>query len=412
MNISKNFLSGLRYEGKEACYFDDTLKGFGVRVGKSSISYIVMYRNAYGKQRKMTICKTDRMTPAEARNEAKKILADVVQGKDPQTEKDQKRKERTVEDLAIAFLKECKVRIKQTTFRGYLSVTKNQIIPMLGKVYLKELHRSDVQMFYNDMISGKMMRYTKHNSESHKYIGGANQARKTLHTMFEFGIRNEWVEHNPVDRVQSISTPRRKAFLKESDVVRFGEVLANTSCRNPSYKKFLKLILLTGCRKNEIAKLTWQEVDFENQLFRFKDTKTGPQNRPFGKSAKELLLEMRGEIEAIGRIFPTITGGNIQKFVQFRIVPQMKIDGFCIHALRHTFASMAAALGYSDNIIAGMLGHHLNTITNRYTHLTDKPLIEAADIVSKHLEQLFNKGVKTTEKEQCYNPARKQRAAG
>ena len=57
MNINKSFINDLRFDGAERTYFDDSLKGFGVRVRKDSASYIVMYRNAYGKQKKLTIAK-------------------------------------------------------------------------------------------------------------------------------------------------------------------------------------------------------------------------------------------------------------------------------------------------------------------------------------------------------------------
>lgn len=104
MNITKSTLGALAFNGRETTYFDDTLKGFGVRVGKTSASYIVMYRNAYGKQKKLTIAKTTQITPAQAREEAKRILALVVQGKDPASDKIEKRKEITVSDLARMFL--------------------------------------------------------------------------------------------------------------------------------------------------------------------------------------------------------------------------------------------------------------------------------------------------------------------
>ena len=71
MNINKSFINDLRFDGAEKTYFDDSLKGFGVRVRKDSASYIVMYRNAYGKQKKLTIAKTTQITPAQAREEAK-----------------------------------------------------------------------------------------------------------------------------------------------------------------------------------------------------------------------------------------------------------------------------------------------------------------------------------------------------
>ena len=87
MNLNKTFINSLTFDGVEKTYFDDVLKGFGVRIGKTSASYIVMYRNVYGKQKKITIAKTTQIAPAQARDEAKKILALVVQGKDPASDK-------------------------------------------------------------------------------------------------------------------------------------------------------------------------------------------------------------------------------------------------------------------------------------------------------------------------------------
>ena len=109
MNITKSTLGALAFSGRETTYFDDSLKGFGVRVRKDSASYIVMYRNAYGKQKKMTIAKTSQITPAQAREEAKQILALVVQGKDPQNDRIEKRKALTVAELADAFYEKRKI---------------------------------------------------------------------------------------------------------------------------------------------------------------------------------------------------------------------------------------------------------------------------------------------------------------
>ena len=185
MNINKTNLSALVYNGKETTYFDDSLKGFAVRVGKTSSSYIVMYRNAYGKQKKLTIAKTTQITPTQAREEAKKILASVVQGGDPQSEKTEKRKEITVSDLAQMFLADRKPRVKLNTYQRYTQSIYYQIVPALGKRYVKELKRYDVQQFYNAMIDGEFMHRNYKKQDGHKYVSCANIVRKTLHAMFE-----------------------------------------------------------------------------------------------------------------------------------------------------------------------------------------------------------------------------------
>lgn len=287
MNINKTSLSALVYNGKETTYFDDSLKGFAVRVGKTSSSYIVMYRNAYGKQKKLTIAKTTQITPTQAREEAKKILASVVQGGDPQSEKTEKRKEITVSDLAQMFLADRKPRVKLNTYQRYCQSVEYQINPALGDRYVKELKRSDIQQFYNEMIEGKFMHRNYKRQAEHKYVSGANIMRKTLHAMFEFAIVGEIVAVNPCDRLQTLSTPKRTTFIDEKGYVKLGECLA--FCADKTATDMTRLLALTGCRKGEIASLKWTYVDWDKQVFHFPDTKTGAQDRPFGSAAKRFL---------------------------------------------------------------------------------------------------------------------------
>lgn len=149
-----------------------------------------------------------------------------------------------------------------------------------------------------------------------------------------------------------------------------------------------------GGRRNKIMTLRWKYIDFESQVFRFPDTKTGAQSRPFGSAVKRLLLEMKqqsnpasGEDLIIPRMART---ADVSKNIFKRTIKKYSgLENLCAHALRHSFASMAAALGYSDAIIAGFLGHKLHTVTNRYTHLTDKSLIQAANTVSEKIAELM-----------------------
>ena len=67
-----------------------------------------------------------------------------------------------------------------------------------------------------------------------------------------------------------------------------------------------------------------------------------------------------------------------------------------IHALRHSFASLAADMGYSDFTIAGLLGHSLHTTTSIYTHAIDKSLILAADAISLKIEKALSGNINRT----------------
>ena len=184
MNINKSFINDLRFDGAEKTYFDDSLKGFGVRVRKDSASYIVMYRNAYGKQKKLTIAKTSQITPTQAREEAKQVLALVVQGKDPQNDRIEKRKALMVAELADAFYEKRKIRIKPNTRTDYENHIRNHIKPSIGKMIVKEVLRGDIQRLYDDLLSGSYVK-ERFKREDHKFIATANNCLCVLSGMFE-----------------------------------------------------------------------------------------------------------------------------------------------------------------------------------------------------------------------------------
>jgi integrase len=72
-----------------------------------------------------------------------------------------------------------------------------------------------------------------------------------------------------------------------------------------------------------------------------------------------------------------------------RVCRRADLDGVTPHVLRHTFASIAAELGFSELTIAGLLGHAAQGVTQRYVHL-DAALILAANRVSQHIAELLD----------------------
>lgn len=63
------------------------------------------------------------------------------------------------------------------------------------------------------------------------------------------------------------------------------------------------------------------------------------------------------------------------------------LDGVTLHTLRHSFASVAGDLGYSEATIGALLGHASGTVTGRYTHILDAVLIAAADKVAQEIRR-------------------------
>jgi integrase len=144
----------------------------------------------------------------------------------------------------------------------------------------------------------------------------------------------------------------------------------------------VQLILMTGFRRGEALGIrrSWLlpagGVDFP-------DTKAGPQIRPIGKAAIKLLVAQFA-LDDQHWAFPAERGeGHFVGLpkVLARLCTSAGLKRTTIHDLRHTFASIAADLGFSELVIAGLLGHRAGSVTSGYVHL-DRTLAAAADRVS------------------------------
>ncbi|MEM8992211.1 MAG: site-specific integrase, partial [Pseudomonadota bacterium] len=152
-----------------------------------------------------------------------------------------------------------------------------------------------------------------------------------------------------------------------------------------------RLLALTGCRRGEILGLKWSEVDFENSCLRLSDSKEGASTRPVGLPVIELLEERR-KVIAGEYVFPGTRGSDV--FGSFpnqwhRIFDGGELPDFTAHILRHSFASTANDLGFTESTIAALVGHSSGSITSKYIHSLDSVLIMAADTVSGYIQGLL-----------------------
>ena len=146
---------------------------------------------------------------------------------------------------------------------------------------------------------------------------------------------------------------------------------------------------MTGFRRGEALGLRFEWVN--HHAVKFPDTKCGPQTRAIGQTVLEFIEAQRtGEDQIF--VFPSDrVDGPVVEIVKTmrRACALARLDDVTPHTLRHTFASVAADLGYTELTIAGLLGHAAMGITQRYIHL-DKALVVAADDVSAHISRLLS----------------------
>ena len=156
----------------------------------------------------------------------------------------------------------------------------------------------------------------------------------------------------------------------------------------------MRLLALTGCRRGEVAALTWPEVDLDARQLRLSATKEGYSIRPLGQPAADLLASLphHAEGDAVLASGPDGKPHAGLRRAWARIVKRAKLKGVTLHTLRHSFATTANTLGCSEPTIAAMLGHSRGTMTSRYIHHIDATLLAAADRVAGAIAHALDGG--------------------
>ncbi|MBJ2154108.1 site-specific integrase [Paracoccus sp. IB05] len=369
---------------RETYLWDSSLAGFGVRMmPNGTASFILKYRTRSGAARKMVIARVGTITPDEARKEAIKALAEVAKGGDPSTDRKAARKNMKVAELADRFVADMKGGWKENTYLANTSQIETHIKPLLGHRDAVSLTYTDVTKMLADIAAGKTAK--KRKGRGGVTTGGkgvASRALVILGAILNHGMRLDVLSRNVTDGAKKDATGKRTRFLSFDDLKALGKVLEDSPAEPASGVSAIRFLLLTGFRRNEALTLKGHYCIPEKSLVSLPDTKTGAQMRVAGKAALDPIWMSWGKD---AWVFPADRGEG--HFVGLpkclgRICAEAGIEGVSAHTLRHTFAAVAATLGYSELTIAGLLGHAAGSVTARYAHVADAALVSAANRVS------------------------------
>jgi integrase len=215
-----------------------------------------------------------------------------------------------------------------------------------------------------------------------------------LGAIFAYAVRHRMRTDNPVHGVTRFADGKRKRRLSDDEYKAFGDALRQASIENvwPAAIAVARFLARTGWRSGEALGLRSEEVDLVRRTAMLGDTKTGRSVRPLSHAACDVLRSL----SCSGRlVFPATRGSGdivMSGFKKFwkRIA---KLGGLppdvTPHVLRHSFASLAADLGYSEPVIAALIGHQGRSTTSRYLHSADAVLLAAADSVADRSTELM-----------------------
>ena len=160
VKISKRTVDAIVPDGSDFYVFDTELSGFGVRVRASeSMSYIVQYRAGAGRSapvRRYTIARVGKVTPEQARDRAKSILADVVKGDDPAKDRTEYRNAPTFEEVSRLFLSHVEAKRKPATATSYRQLLVKHAYPEFGNKKAAEVSADDMENLHLKLASKPM----------------------------------------------------------------------------------------------------------------------------------------------------------------------------------------------------------------------------------------------------------------
>ena len=389
---------------REHFVWDRELRGFGVQVMPSGLkSFVIQYRTLEGRNRRAVIGRYGLMTVEEARKLAHEKLVAVSKGVDPVAEEAKAAGLLTVAEVCDWYLAEAEAGrilgrrrrpIKSSTLAMDRSRIEAHIKPLLGRRQVASLKLGDVEGAQADIAAGKTSK-PRAGSRGGATTGGEGVAARTmstLHSILEHAVRLGKIEANPAKGVRRLASAPRERRLSRSEIERLGKTLraAAEEGEHPTGLAAIRFLLLTGFRRMEALGLQGTWLDEEECAIRFPDTKSGAQIRVIGQAAIDLLLDQPKTKSPF--FFPADWGeGHFIGVVRVldRVCQKAELADITPHTLRHTYASLAGDLGFSELTIAALLGHSARGVTQRYVHI-DEALRMTADRVADEMADLLD----------------------
>ena len=387
-SITKRSVDAAKARSADSYLWDDELTGFGLKVTPAGRKvYLVQYQlgGRQGRTRRVTIGQHGNVTPTFARTEAKRLLGEIAAGRDPASERDKTKADKSLGAVLDQFMTEhVKSKRKVSTAREYQRIAKLYVAPRLGRRPISEIKRQDIAKLHHELSSKPY------------------QANRTLALLSKFF---NWAENhglrpdgsNPCRHVEKYRENARERFLSESELARLGDALRKAErdkSATPWAIAAIRLLTFTGARLSEILTLRWEQVSKEQKSLSLPDSKTGRKTLPLNAQALAVLHDiplLEGNPYVICGERPGRHLVNLEKPWR-RIRAAAKLDDVRLHDLRHSFASVGASGGQSLVIIGKMLGHSQPATTARYAHLADDPVRAASEAVGRYIASAMDGG--------------------
>ena len=366
-------IARLRPRAREYTVWDRSVPGLGVRVRPTGGKSWVMLEETGGRSKRVSLGPVSARSIEETRRDC--LVRRTGATAEPAVPV------RAVPSFREFVEDEWKAahfaRYKPSTRYIASRLLETRFLPALGEKPLDRIAPAEIRRWFDAF--------------SRTAPGNANRALDVLRQIMNFAVARDHIETNPTRGIERNRRPRMTRFLSREEIARLHEVLdAEDGKGNRQHADIVRLLLLTGCRKNEILRLRHSEV--RDDMLVLEDSKTGPRKVPLNARARRILARQPRGGGAF--VFPSPRDPDRPRSDNltfwFRVRREAGIEDVRLHDLRHTHASHAAMSGVPIPVVSRLLGHSSVRMTLRYAHLGDREIEEAAERVGQAVAELMD----------------------
>jgi integrase len=344
---------------------DPEVPGFGLRITPAGAKAFVLDYRLKGKRHLKTIGRFGNWTTQGARQYARELRVMIDKGVSPEEDTEAK----TVRDAWDRYERNRLPNTTPKTQKTWTIYWRQRIAPAMGSKLLKDVTYNDCEALF--LVYSKTSPFA------------ANRCLTLLKALFNQAIRWGWCERNPVVGIELNHEQPKQDYLTPDEAKALIAAL-ETRPRNGHQADALLFLLYTGARKLEVLQATWDQFR-EPGIWRKPSSsmKSGREHRvPLSPQAQAIIARREHTAD---RVFVHDNGqrlGKIENTLK-QACRDAGIEPRRNHALRHSFASLAASAGLSLPVIGALLDHSTPAVTNRYASLMDSALKDAVERVGK-----------------------------
>ena len=330
--VTKRTVDALSVEHRDAVFWDRDLPGFGIRVYPSGLKKYVVQSRGPGGSKRATLGRHGKLTADEARRRAAEAIDRIKRGEDPIPPPPEH--EPTMAVLAERYMRDyVPSHCRASSAEVYRRALDNHILPALGGMRVGEVGREQVMELHYAM-----------RGEPHAANAVLKIVAKMLSLAVEWGLR----EHgpNPCRAVRKYRTHPRERFLTGEEYCRLGRAVEELEVKRTvslHAAAAIRLLVLTGCRRNEVLELRWDDIDRTAGELRLRDGKTGARMVPLTPAVAGVLEDIPRVPDNPWVIAGQKPGARMTNVNDPWLVVRARagLDDVRIHDLRHSWASRA-----------------------------------------------------------------------